>query len=295
MIRLFNRFELKYLMPVSKAWDIIKDLEGQTEPDAHAGPDGYRIGSLYYDSPDYDFFWDKIEGLRFRRKIRIRVYPRDGRYEDVTVAMVEIKQRTNKTVQKRRLQLPLQEAFDLCAGELARTDLDRTDEAVASEVQYLVQAMHLRPSCLIEYHRRAFVGTRYNPGLRITFDTELKCRVKDLQLEHTAVNRYFLPPDWCIMEVKVDEAVPDWVSSLLIRHNCELHRVSKYCAGLALAKKIQVTHLALSPHPALDSARQLQLSQSFPKVTAELPPEPPPNLPPETPRRLNLELKPNDG
>lgn len=271
MIRLFNRFELKYLIPATKALDIIADLEGQTLPDAHGGREGYHIGSLYYDSPDYDFFWDKIEGLKFRRKIRIRVYPKDGFYENVSEAMVEIKQRMNKTVQKRRLLLPLQDAFDLCSGEFSHSALDATDESVASEVQYLVQAMHLRPSCLIEYHRKAFVGRRYNPGLRITFDTQLKCRTKDLQLSHTAVNRHFLPPDWCVMEVKVDEAVPDWVSSLLIRHNCELHRISKYCAGLALAKKIQVTHLALSPHPELDTARQLHLSQTFPKVTADLP------------------------
>lgn len=272
MIRLFNRFELKYLLHVNKAEAIMRDLALHTERDEHDGPDGYRIASLYYDSPELDFFWDKIEGIKFRRKVRIRVYPQQG-YENVTQAMVEIKQRMNKTVQKRRLILPLDDAYELCKGKLdLSSQLDPLDQTVASEVAYLVQAKHLKPTCLIEYTRRAFVGTKYNPGLRITFDTQLKCRIKDLELRHNSVNRYFLPPDWCIMEVKVNDTVPDWVSSLLIHHNCELHRVSKYCAGLAMAKNIQVTHLAVSPHSNIDTPVQVtqDLSGVFPKITRSL-------------------------
>src|SRR5688572_18310466 len=106
MIRRFNRFELKYILPIRKADLIMRDLENQTVRDSHDHSEGYPIASLYYDSPELDFFWDKIEGIRFRRKVRIRVYPNDG-YDKVTDAMVEIKQRLNKTVQKRRLVLPL--------------------------------------------------------------------------------------------------------------------------------------------------------------------------------------------
>lgn len=275
MIRRFNRFELKYILSVHQAEAIMQDLKSQTLPDTHGGPDGYRISSLYYDSPELDFFWDKIEGVKFRRKIRVRIYPELGKVPEV--AMVEIKQRINKTVQKRRLVLPLQDAYSLCEDHFDTSGLDPIDESVASEIKYLVQAKHLTPSCIIDYSRKAFVGTNYNPGLRITFDSHLKCRIKDLRLEHDSVNRYFLPPDWVIMEVKVDETVPDWVSSLLISHNCELNRVSKYCAGLAFSKNIQVTHLAISPRAneiAQDrlhetAAKTQQLAPLFP--TRELP------------------------
>lgn len=281
MIRRFNRFELKYILSIQQAEAIMQDLAAQTLPDAHSGPDGYRISSLYYDSPELDFFWDKIEGVKFRRKIRVRIYPQVDKAPET--AMVEIKQRINKTVQKRRLILPLDQAYRLCEESIDLPGLDAIDETVASEIRYLVQAKHLVPSCIIEYNRKAFVGTAYNPGLRITFDTHLKCRIKDLRLEHDSLNRYFLPPDWVIMEVKVDETVPDWVSSLLISHNCELNRVSKYCAGLAFSKNIQVTHLAISPHAndiAHDrlshepAAKTQNLAEVFPKTTRELPPLP---------------------
>lgn len=237
-IRRFNRYELKYILPVRRVEQIIADLSDLVTPDRHGGEKGYRIASVYYDSPSLDFFWAKLEGIKFRRKLRLRVYAGED-IRSVQTGMVEIKQRVNRTVQKRRVELPLAEAEALCRGELPPGDLDEIDRQAAAEVQYLVMAMNLQPTCLISYWRQAFVGGLYDAGLRITFDTDLQCRAHALKVNEDAENHLFAPPDWCIMEVKVNEAVPDWVTSLLARHNCQLHRVSKYCAGLAKARGIR--------------------------------------------------------
>ena len=254
MIRRFNRYELKYIVRIDEVDRIIADLRSMTEPDDHGGPEGYRIVSLYYDSPGLDFFWDKVEGIKFRRKVRLRIYPGED-IEAVTEGMVEIKQRINRTVQKRRLKLPLEEAEQLCAGSLERNDLDPLDRQVASEVQYIVQAMHLMPTCITAYRRRAFVGGLYDAGLRITFDIDVSCRIHGLKVNHDAKNHLFLPPEWSIMEVKANEAVPDWVTSLLARHGCQLRRVSKYCAGLALARGLKVMPLVISPVAGMEVLR----------------------------------------
>ncbi len=246
MIRRFNRYELKYLLPVSQCDRIVADLSGLTEPDAHGGDKGYRVVSLYFDNPSLDFFWAKIEGIKFRRKVRIRIYPQED-IEAVESGLVEIKQRINRTVQKRRLQLPLDQAEALCTGSLELEGLDALDQQVASEVRYLANALHLGPTCITAYWRRAFVGGLYDAGLRITFDTDLRCRVHALKVNQDAENHLFAPPDWCVMEVKANDAVPDWVTSLLARHGCQLRRISKYCAGLAHAKNIRVMPLAVAP------------------------------------------------
>jgi SPX domain protein involved in polyphosphate accumulation len=246
MIRRFNRYELKYQLHFKAALRIMKDLREMTQPDEHGGLEGYRVVSLYYDSPGLDFFWAKIEGIKFRRKLRLRIYPGDD-INTVQEGMVEIKQRINRTVQKRRVKLPLDEAEKLCRGQLDREDLDSLDRAVASEVQYMVHAMDLSPTCITAYRRQAFVGGLYDAGLRITFDTDLRCRVHALEVNQDAVNHLFAPPDWCVMEVKVNDAVPDWVTSLLARHGCQLRRMSKYCSGLALSRGIRVMPLAMAP------------------------------------------------
>jgi len=231
VIRRFNRYELKYVVPLSQVDAIAADLASMTEPDEHGGEQGYRVLSLYYDSPDYDFFWAKIEGIKFRRKLRLRIYPGED-ITAVTAGMVEIKQRINRTVQKRRVVLPLEQAELLCAGTLERDDLDALDQQVVSEVQYMVRAMHLRPTAITAYRRRAFVGGLYDAGLRVTFDIDVGGRTHALAVTDDVRNHLFLPPDWSIMEVKVNDAVPDWMTSLLARHNCQLRRVSKYCAVL---------------------------------------------------------------
>jgi SPX domain protein involved in polyphosphate accumulation len=243
VIRRFNRYELKYVLDARKCEQIIEDLGTFATPDDHGGKDGYRIVSLYYDSPGLDFFWAKIDGIKFRRKLRLRIYP-EADLERTERGMVEIKQRINRTVQKRRLELPLALAEQLCAGSLDLRNLDELDQEVASEVQYLINAMHLQPTCITAYRRRAFVGNRYDSGLRITFDSDLRGRVHALRVNQAVEDHMIIPPEWCVMEVKSDEAVPDWVTSLLARHGCQLQRVSKYCAALA-----RLTNLQVSPSP----------------------------------------------
>ncbi len=251
MIRRFNRYELKYVLPAAKCEEIIKDLDGFATPDTHDGGGGYPITSLYYDSPTFDCFWAKVDGIKFRRKVRLRIY-QAADIEKTERGMVEIKQRINRTVQKRRLELPLAQAEQLCDGTLDPSwdeqNLDEMDQQVASEVRYLVHALALRPTCITAYQRRAFVGNRYDSGLRITFDSSLAGRVHALRVNSPARNHPIAPPDWCIMEVKCDDAIPDWVTSLLARHSCSLQRVSKYCAALSQLANLQVSTVSL-PDP----------------------------------------------
>jgi hypothetical protein len=248
MVRRFNRYELKYVIPVQRSAAIMKDLEGFVVPDPHGGTEGYRLVSLYYDSPGLDFFWAKIDGLRFRRKLRVRIYPA-SEIERTPRAMVEIKQRTNRTVQKRRIELPLEAAEGLAGGLVGLRDLgslDDLDQEVASEVLYLVSAMHLAPSAITAYRRIAYVGSRYESGLRITFDLDLRGRTHALRVNADVDNLPLLSPEWCVLEIKSDDTVPDWVTSLLARHRCQMQRVSKYCAAVAKLSGKHIPVLARS-------------------------------------------------
>jgi len=220
-----------------------------------------------------DFFWAKIEGIKFRRKLRIRIYVGDD-IETCTHGMVEIKQRINRTVQKRRVKLPLGEAEQLCEGKLERNGLDEMDRQVVSEVEYMVRAMHLGPTCITAYRRQAFVGGRYDAGLRITFDTDVRYRTHALGVNLSAENHLVLPPDWCIMEVKANESVPDWVTSLLARHNCQIRRISKYCAGVAKGREMtQLMHLVIPPLPAAGPDGDMKREQRIERGTGGRLPE----------------------
>jgi hypothetical protein len=96
--------------------------------------------------------------------------------------------------------------------------------------------MRLKPAAIVSYRRRAFVGGRYEKGMRLTFDMNLQGRAHALEVNQNAQNRHFLPLDWVLMEVKVNERVPLWMVALLAKHQCSLQRMSKYCAALAVGK-----------------------------------------------------------
>jgi hypothetical protein len=249
IVRRFNRYELKYILPVWKRDRIIEDLADHAERDPHSGRDGYRLVSLYYDSPGLDFFWAKVDGLKYRRKLRLRVYLADDSEQLPVNAMVEIKQRTNRTVQKRRLALPLDTAEALCEGRVAVDalgHLDELDREVASEVTYLVDAMQLRPSAITSYRRIAFVGNRYERGVRITFDMNVAGRVDELSLKFPGTNHPLMSQNYCVLEVKSDDKVPNWVLSVLARNGCQTQRMSKYCAVVAELSGIHVPTLLAS-------------------------------------------------
>jgi hypothetical protein len=53
-IRTFNRFELKYLVPIRAAEKFKQALGAHLVPDDHGDSLGrYRLSSLYYDGPDF--------------------------------------------------------------------------------------------------------------------------------------------------------------------------------------------------------------------------------------------------
>ncbi|MEM7033030.1 MAG: polyphosphate polymerase domain-containing protein [Chloroflexota bacterium] len=240
-IKYFNRYELKYVIPKAQQADIAEDLQYYTQVDGHSHTDGrYLITSLYFDSPGYKAYHDKIEGHRFRRKVRLRVYGSEPLTPDQP-CFAEIKQRANKSLQKKRIYIPYQAAEQLCQGDSVELDFESftdTDQSTYEEIAYLARTLRLQPACIVQYQRAAFNGGDQDPGLRITFDTNLKCRIHALSLQynHQAENHYFLPPDWCVMEVKVNQRVPYWLSEVLGKHRCTLRRVSKYCLALEKAR-----------------------------------------------------------
>jgi SPX domain protein involved in polyphosphate accumulation len=234
-IRSFNRYELKYAIHASQIDGIAADITSQMAPDLHGDASGsYTISNLYYDSRELHMLRSKIVGTNYRRKLRVRVYgDGTGTAEPSRMAMVEIKQRLSRTTQKRRVVVPLDEALRICEGQSTWTWKDDRDRAVADEIRCLVHALDLRPACTISYRRRAFVGGRFEPGLRVTFDTELWGAPPRLDFYAQRPTTLLIPRDWAILEIKVDNRAPSWVTELVTRHDCQLRRVSKYCLGMA--------------------------------------------------------------
>lgn len=235
-----RRYELKYVLHRDEMAAVLADMADYLEPDAYGDRQGqYLVTSLYFDTADFKAYWDKIDGHKFRRKVRVRVYG-DQLVTGDTPVFAEIKQRLDKTLEKRRVLLPY--AWAVALDKLDRFETSASlDRSVLDEIHYLAETLQLQPACVVNYSRLAFNGTDYDPGLRVTFDTDLQGRVHDLTLESKsyARNEYFLPPYWCIMEIKINHRVPYWLTEIIGKHRCVLRRVSKYCAALEHSRVIR--------------------------------------------------------
>jgi len=226
-VRTFNRFELKYYLHHRQAHQLLRMIEGHVRRDENTGRDGfYKIVSLYYDSADLEAYWEKMDGEKYRRKVRLRTYGEVARH-----AFIEIKQRLNLSVQKRRCRLPVQTAQqamrDICAGRVPEAD-----DPVLEEAFLLARRHALRPTLVVSYNRAAYFDL-YKRDLRITLDRNVRCRNLALDVaRHRLRGRFAIPPTHQILEVKFNEAIPRWLCNCLNRLDLQVVRISKYCAGI---------------------------------------------------------------
>jgi SPX domain protein involved in polyphosphate accumulation len=226
-VRSFNRYELKYIVTHAKGEAFQRDLAGYCRPDPHADPDrGYPVYSLYWDSRDLDCFWEKIDGQKVRRKLRLRRYGNDS-------VFVEIKQRIDRTVQKRRVRMSLEEAarvFTHAGVDVEAEDL--IDDPVGQEALFLAHRFDLRPTMAVLYRRSAWFGN-YDAELRVTLDSRLQYDARALDIrEPFEIGKYALSPEFSVLEIKYNDRVPVWLTRLVAFHQLPIVRYSKYCAAI---------------------------------------------------------------
>lgn len=162
-----------------------------------------------------------------RRKLRVRVYG-EGHGTD---AFLEIKQKLNQVVKKRRCR----DKLSVILGKLEAMQMGKfhgDDNPVYNEAYVLMEKYRLEPKTIIVYDREAFFANQEH-NLRITFDSNLKYFAgrSDMKVFHEN-GKYFVAPTSQVVELKFNELVPSWLCSRLNAINLQIQRVSKYCFGV---------------------------------------------------------------
>ena len=247
----FNRYEIKYFVDELRVPELRRELAARMDTDPYSPHGGYPVTSLYYDTPDLRFYWEKIEGLKFRRKLRLRLYGQPSECTDDTLVQIEIKQRVNRVTQKRRIALPYGLAQRWLNGR-EEFACDPSQRPFVNEVTTLIGNLDLRPTVTTGYLREAFVGREADLGLRVTIDHKVHGRDRDFHFASGAENRFIVPPKLAIVELKANERVPYWATDLTARLNMSVIRVSKYCQsveafGMAPRSRVGAPELVLPP------------------------------------------------
>ncbi|GAB4317776.1 MAG: polyphosphate polymerase domain-containing protein [Bacteroidales bacterium] len=226
------RFEYKYVVDNKHLSSIREMILPFVDQDNNAidSPEGhYTVRSIYFDTPALDFYFEKIEGIRNRKKLRIRGYDEGGPDD---LVFLEIKRKYSIPILKHRAALKYDEAvkmfrerhingfFPMHEGPGSRDD--------ARRFFYHLYSKNLRPVVLVVYDREPWL-CKFDSTIRITFDKNLRGKaypgLEDLYSEQDLI--YALPGKF-IMEVKFNDKFPYWLSPVLARYGLKKRSASKY-------------------------------------------------------------------
>ena len=200
----FKRKEIKYLLTSAQLEAFRTAMEEHMEPDAFPHS---SISNLYYDTPDFRMVRRSLEKPLYKEKLRLRSY---GTAEDSSQAFLEIKKKALGVVYKRRESLPYSQAIAYLDGSITGGE-----GQIFRELDWILFAYgDLSPAMFVSYERDSFRGLE-DPGLRLTLDRDILWRIRGLDLRLGAWGEPLLKEDETLMEIKISNAMPLWLSSAL--------------------------------------------------------------------------------
>lgn len=213
----FKRYEKKYFL-TKEQYKSFKDLiSSQTRADDYGT---YTLGNIYYDTDDYRLIRASLEKPVYKEKLRVRSYGVPGQDDKV---FVELKKKYEGVVYKRRVTMT-----DSCAKSFLKGIKDSACSGqINREIEYFQNFYHTKPKVYIAYDREALQGIE-NPGLRITFDTNLRYRLDRLSLSEGDDGQPILDNDLILMEIKIPGACPLWLCDTLSKLEIKNVSFSKY-------------------------------------------------------------------
>ena len=216
-IIVMKRYELKYIMNKEKTEYLVNALKGHMEIDKYGKT---SIASLYYDTPDSRLIRYSLEKPEFKEKVRLRSY---GLAEDGKPVFLELKRKAYGIVYKRRVETSVDDVnkfFSYQANIFANGQ-------IAREITYFRDYYGtLVPACLIIYDRVAYYET--GGSLRLTIDYNPRYRLDNLNLNTSMEGTPLISEDAAILEIKVQEAIPLWLSHILDEGKIYKNSFSKY-------------------------------------------------------------------
>jgi SPX domain protein involved in polyphosphate accumulation len=190
----------------------------------------YTVRSIYFDTPHFDYYFEKLDGYKIRKKIRIRGY---NEQVGDDIVFLEIKRKLKEPIEKSREKMTFELVRKLLGGnqlfEEAGTNTEISDRINgAGRFFYHVYSQSLRPVVLVIYEREAYYD-RFRPNIRLTIDKNLRSvaypGIDDLFDENKvkpALRDHF------IFEVKFKEDFPYWLRPVIGKLGLIKRSASKY-------------------------------------------------------------------
>jgi len=226
------RFETKYQISLASYFALKSALSPYFKPDYFTKikpQKRYLVRSLYFDTRDYRFYTEKINGDSDRIKFRIRTY---GTHPDQKPDIrVEMKVRKGKLMEKHGAFID----YDQLGKFLTFRAWGRCEDPVLAEFQRYVHRWDLVPKALVQYDREGF-ETREKENIRLTFDHQIKSfSTRELFPELIFWRKHY--HSIVILEIKHQNEIPGWINGLIQKYHLKVIPNSKYANAIEISPK----------------------------------------------------------
>ncbi len=230
-----GRSEIKYYVPYDKVEEIKHFIRPYVNLDPYSNKQKdhrYIVRSLYFDTPHLDFYYQKMDGLQIRKKLRIRAY--NNNHPAESYGFIEIKRKYTNAVVKERAKYPIPQIDSILSGEETNwLSLKHANGSIVlGKFIYNIEKLNLEPVVLIVYDRDAFIGKLDNRE-RLTIDYKVRaCKCDSLNSIYHEDDLIPVTESICILELKFDDYMPKWMRKLIQRIKVSPEAISKYCMGV---------------------------------------------------------------
>ena len=202
------RHELKFKISNSAA-EVLKQklsLILGKDKNAYYEDGSYLIKSLYFDNLDSTSYYEKMDGVLYRKKYRIRIYN-----DDESFIRLEKKMKHNTYTAKEQMLISKDIYSKILSGKINEIN---NPEGLLLEFINDTKTKGLIPSIIVAYHRIAF--TYPISEVRITFDSNIESGLYNYDLFDNERPTYSVTEDGKqVLEVKFNEILPLHIANIL--------------------------------------------------------------------------------
>ena len=243
-IQSFSRYEFKFLLNKKKAKLIENESQHFMKFDENANKKNdyrYFVRSLYFDNIDSANFYEKVDGMKIRKKYRLRTYSKIN--SSSNLIFLEMKGRTNQRTYKKRTLINSTDLhiFFNKNKYLNLLNIYGKDNLVINNFLFDTYRKNIFPRVLIDYKRRPYINQN-GLNFRLTFDSDIvSSKSNKLFDEKNILSWEECRAGYTILEVKFERSITPWFHRIIQNYNLERLSISKFVIGIEQSKIAQET------------------------------------------------------
>lgn len=203
------RNEIKFVINKDTAEILKNKLSHLMDIDANSTSEdnSYFIRSLYFDDTYSNAYYEKIDGVEYRKKYRIRLYNLDTSF-----IRLECKYKHENKTSKDQILIDKSICDKIINGNIEELDISGNNLLTKFVIDY--RSRNLKPSIIVDYKRLAY--TYPVSDVRVTFDSKIRSGRYGYNLYDEDLTTYKIIDDnEVVLEVKFNDILPEQIAIVL--------------------------------------------------------------------------------